>query len=524
MMIYSVFCKKNSFWWLWLFAITAIAIIYIAGMDVAPYLDEDEFMIVDLGRIILHPKTGWSITWLIDKNEPAYVFFYIGPVINEFGYQIFGEYGPRVLGIVGALMASTAMLLWLISRNTPNYVAFFLSLIFLLDPIFVQSYTLGRVDGWAMTFSLLACWFLRRGINHKEKIKKKVILASVFTVIAVFVWPSSVFLIPLILGELYYLGKKQGGRFNNSKSSFRFFFLFGLAGLFSVIILLIPILPQVYSFFTNIVDGLMLNVFRGLSIGEHSNGYFSLNPLLELLRSLKFTPVISVLFLIGVLIKRDWILILGTFTALVLLFMTLVYLHRVQYLLPYFVATVAGVYVPDFKQDKIKFLPYLKLYGGIFMTLWVVSISIVARSYLVLNNVDERDRNLVVQAAEKMIGPGEYNVYLSAPEFYLSGRALGWNMFRRYAAVGDPVTAETIKPLVSNVDYVILREWEVSEGFDSMLAKQGFFETQWYNIYKKPSVGFDGNMTNELRLRNLFSIYNRPYGPYKLYIKQDSEF
>lgn len=517
--------KRLNIWWLWGVFIILIAVIFISEMDVTPYLHGDEFMIVDLGRIILHPDSKWSITWLIERNEPVYVFFYIGPVLNEIAYQILGEYGPRIFGLIGAFMASAMMLGWLISRKTPAYFALLLSLVFLLDPIFVQSYTIGRVDGWAMTFGLLACWVLRSSFINQKKIVRNIIAAGGFTIIAVFIWPSSVFLIPLILGELYYLTKEYSKQKNKSNFGFKNYILFGLAGITAAMLLMAPIAPQLYSFFTNIIDGVLVNMFRGSSTGEHFNFHFSLNPLLEIFRGLKFTPILVLLALVGGIIKRDIILILGAFAVVLIMFFTIVYLHRVQYLVPYLILIVAGLYSQEPKKDENaalkNVLPRIRLFGGILLVIWVVSISIVARSVLAEDNSNYRDRNLVFQTALNMIGPGDHNVYLSAPEFYLAGRSLGWKMFRRYAEVGDPLTSESIQPIVPNMDYVILQEREITEKFDSLLAEKGFLDSEWFMLYAEPIAKFNGKTTNEQRLRNLFSIFEHPYGPYKLYVRKD---
>lgn len=514
---------NKKFWKFWGLVLIIISAIFIAEMDVAPYLDEDEFMIVDLGRIILDPETGWSITWMMERNEPAFVFFYIGPVIFELSYQILGEFGPRLLGLIGALFASTILLLWLKSRNTQLLFAAVLSLVFLLDPIFVQSYTLGRLDGWAIGFCLLACWALRSGLVKENK-DKQIIAAGVCSSFAIFIWPSAAFLFPLILGELYFLMISQK---ENQKIKFKYlrpFSIFSVTVVIVSIVLLIPIASKFYSYFTNIIDGLLVNVFRGQNPGEQPGQFLSLDPFLELLRGLKYTPVLFILAIAAAFIKRDLVLILSGLAAILMMFLTIVYLHRVQYLLPYLVALAAGLYQKNpFKTGSVRSkLRNLKLryVSGAILLFWVVGVSLLVRSYLAIENNKDRDRDLVFQAAVNMIGPGDHHVYISAPEFYIAGRTLGWKMFRRYGAIGDPLTSESIKPLMPKMEYVILREWEVTENFDSLLDEKGFSKTEWYSLYKEPVSGFDGQITNEHRLRNLFSIFEHPYGPYKLYSRQ----
>lgn len=524
-MVLTATPKRSIIWWLWLLTVIVIAAIFISEMDVAPYLHGDEFMIVDLGRIILHPDSNWSITWMVERNEPAFIFFYIGPVINEIAYEFLGEYGPRILGLLGALVASAVMLGWLISRKTPAFIAFLLSVVFLLDPIFVQSYTIGRVDGWAMTYGLLACLSLRSAITYKKKIERSIIAAGVFTSLAVFIWPSSVFLFPLIIGELFYLNREYRKQKNKSNTAIKNYVLFGMTGVAATILLMVPITPQLHSFFTNIVDSVLVNLYRGSSASEYSGVLINLNPLLELFRGLKFTPILVLLALISAFVRRDTILILGAFFVAILMFCTMVYLHRVQYLLPYLIVIVAGLYIREPIKNKSKLLnnslSKIRLYGGILMIVWAISISLITRSILAMEKSNDRDRNLVFEAALNMVGPGEHNVYLSTPEFYLAGRALGWKMYRRYSEVGSPLTSESILPIVSKIEYVILGKGDVTEKFDSELAEKGFLDSQWFYLYKEPAAEFNGETTNEHRLRNLFSIFERPYGPYKLYVRKN---
>ncbi len=522
-MLENLDSSTRKLWKFWGLALILIAAIFIAGMDVAPYLDEDEFMIVDLGRIILDPKSDWSITWMMERNEPAFVFFYIGPVINEISYRVLGEFGPRILSLLGALFAATTMLGWLRSRSVSIYIAALLSLIFLLDPIFVQSFTLGRVDGWAIGFCLLACWVLRSATNVKKP-DRKVIVAGICFSISIFIWASAAFLLPLILGELYRLTKSQHKTGEKLTTAFRSAGVFILTVTLAVIILLVPIAPQFYSYFTNILDGLMVNVFRGQNPGEEPGLLLRIDPIIELFRGLKFTPVLTLLAIIAALLKRDKVLIIGILAAISMMYLTLVYLHRIQYLLPYLVALTAGLYQHNSINRKAeRFIlgsSSLRSYASVLMLIWVIAVSVFVRSYLVIEDSEERNRELVFQAAVKMIGPGDHQVYMSAPEFYIAGRTLGWKMFRRYGAIGDPLTSKSIKPIVPTLEYVILREWEVTENFDSLLAEEGFSETEWHTVYKEPVAGFDGKITYELRLRNLFSIFDHPYGPYKLYSRQ----
>src|SRR4051812_37194127 len=72
-----------SFWFLWLFLLAMTSSVFLFTLGIAPMLHKDEFTTLELGRAVLHPHTDWSVTWLTAKSQPAFVWFYIGPVIQE---------------------------------------------------------------------------------------------------------------------------------------------------------------------------------------------------------------------------------------------------------------------------------------------------------------------------------------------------------------------------------------------------------------------------------------------------------
>src|SRR6478735_1099732 len=94
--VFNNFIAAKRFWVLWFFAIAAVGITYITILSVAPYLHSDEFTIVELGRIMLHPTTDWGLPWLITKDQPVFIWFYVGPMLQELSFKIIGQYGPRV--------------------------------------------------------------------------------------------------------------------------------------------------------------------------------------------------------------------------------------------------------------------------------------------------------------------------------------------------------------------------------------------------------------------------------------------
>lgn len=516
----GTYTEHKWFWRTWLLTLTAVSLVHLSTIAVAPFLHKDEFLIVELGRIILNPKTDWSIAWMTQKEQPVFFLFYLGPILQEFTFQVAGEYGPRISAFTGALIAATMTVNWLLAKGTSKYVAFILGLAFLLDPVFVQAFGLGRVDGWMMAFCIGACWVIADNANRMLFVRPtllRMILAGALYAMAFFIWPTAIYLFPLLFLELMVLSKKYRLFNKDRTATFVPFMTFVVGFIAMAIILLIPIFPLLYSHLYN-TEGLRVNIGRGLTgqaSGFHWLYYF--DQVIELFRFLKFTPAFCLAALICAVWTRQTGLITATLVAVIFLLVTVVYIHRVQYLLPYFVACIAaacpsgrplisghGYLIPKF----LKVLLFM-------LFLWPVSISVGARFILAVDHPEERNRELVYEAAQSKIGPGNKSV-LSTFEFYYSGRELGWKMYIGYS---DTLSTTSLKSILPHVDYAILHQYKVSSDMDQLLKQDGMRDLGSFYFYDAPREGFDGKTSNVERLRNLFSIFRKPYGPYQLYAR-----
>jgi len=77
---------------------------------------------------------------------------------------------------------------------------------------------------------------------------------------------------------------------------------------------------------------------------------------------------------------------------------------------------------------------------------------------------------------------------------------------------------ENRKEILSRVDYFIIRDY--SKVVDMEIINQGFVDKGIFHLYEKPPKPFNGVTDNEVRIRNLFSIFRKPYGPYRLYARE----
>ncbi|NEM97735.1 hypothetical protein [Pontibacter burrus] len=511
--------NKYRLWISWIVILFILNVVFWATIDIAPFLHMDEILIVELGRNILNTETNWSVAWLLSQNKPVITIFYLGPVLQEVSYQLIGELGPRISAFIGAGAAATLMLNWLISRGVGAIVATILALVFFLDPLFVQAFTMGRVDGWAMCFCIAACCVLRN-IGSEYSFKLKTILAGALSAAAVFVWPSALFLYPLIFLELLFVtGKISSERFNSTVPVLRFF---SIGCLVTAAIIILPIMNELYENLNTIIKGLLVNTRPGTSYEQAEN------PFIILLRSLKFTPLLTLFALIGILIKRDLKLAIAVGVVITLMVLTVVYIHRVLYLVPYFIAAVSALYYGKKNSSEKLFRAHKAItYCLGVLLIWAFTLSVLARPALAFSQYTETERVLLHKTANEIVGKGNYAV-LTPFELYYAGNELGWSMYRPYIAVGEKLSADILKKLLPNVDYVILINQEITEEVVKLLDDQGFRDKGWYHVYKDPVLKKEYGKTeadlkywgNLWRLRTVFSIYRQPYGPYRTYVRQ----
>ncbi|GAA4439437.1 hypothetical protein GCM10023188_35780 [Pontibacter saemangeumensis] len=90
-------------------------------------------------------------------------------------------------------------------------------------------------------------------------------------------------------------------------------------------------------------------------------------------------------------------------------------------------------------------------------------------------------------------------------------------MYRAYIAYNNPFNTDMLKKILTRVDYAIMRQ-PMGE-FEWVMLEEGWLDKGTIYLYDKPSEAFDGKTTNESRIRNLYSIFRKPYGPYRLFVR-----
>jgi len=513
------------FWIVWFLVLAAIFIIHWQTLVISPKVNSDEVTIIEYGRLILQPHSDWSLNWWIPAGRPVILFSYLGGLLQETALR-FGNFsitGARATSLLGAMIAATLALGWLLARNVPKMAAWFISLIFLLDPLYVSSYRGGRVDCWAMALCFASCWILRRlisSIKNNRFFTLMIGFAGFLTTSAFFIWPSAVILYPLVILELVILiVNGQAGHRNLQKALLEIVaFIAGIV--LAMILLIIPILPHIKRIFNDLL--LVSNMGVG---GENFLQRFSrLLPtkdnIMIIAASYKLTPIFPIAALFAAVYRRDKPLILATLAAYAFILVTGAYWLRALYILPYFLALIGGIYnsPPSYIQDNI----YMRVGPVILilLLLWSAAISLILRPAIALNQKEGRNPSILLSAASSSVGPAAHRVLdcTQNRDFYFAGRLFGWKMYLPFSSrILFSYDNNTVKKFLKRVDYAIF-DIETSEKTNNLLQKAGLrFKKRIADMPKKSNLGKDRN-NPAYRLAVLLKRQSS-YGPYWLYTR-----
>ncbi|MFB2773257.1 hypothetical protein ACE1AT_28890 [Pelatocladus sp. BLCC-F211] len=501
------------FWIAWSIAIVIVFVVHLLTLTISLPIWQDEVQIIEYGRLTLEPQSDWSLNWSVLTNKPIYLFSYLGVILQELAFRAsnLSMVGPRLASLLGAIIAATAFLGWLLSRKTPKRVAWILALIFLLEPLFVQSYRGARVDCWVFALCFASCWMLRLAMERIQNGQRSiwlVTLAGSLTAANIFVWPSAVLLYPLVIVELVELIQRVQTVSKDWKTSLSQIILFAVGAGITAILLVIPIWWHI----TRILSDLQL-------IGSADK---RLNTETEIISALKntlfiykFNPLLPIIVLIGFIFSHENKLRLTTLFLLVFIVITRSYALRVIYLSPYILCLFGGIfqYFEQKRQTKI----HRRIASSLLILLltWSIVLSLVVRPVMVLSQKEGRNPQLIYNAGISSIGTGSHKVYLDVFPFYYVGRSLGWKMFLPFGFPFDRRSEDLqqgndvkFRQLLSSVDYAIVPQ-NITPEMISLIEEAGL-------RYQKTLVN---SAKNDYINEKVKQFIIPPYGPYMLYIR-----
>src|SRR5215216_6211917 len=406
--------SNRKLWLYWFVILSTVFLIHLLTLTISPPLWMDEAQIIEHGRLMpFEPHSAWSVNWWSTADRPILLWSYLGPALQEMAFRITTPlpYGPRLASLFGAMVAATVLVGWLLSMKTYRPVSLILGLVFLLDPIFVQSYRGARVDCWALAFCFGACWAVRYAMSQMQggrRFKSALAMGGILAAVAFFVWPSSVLTYPLVLAELIVLLREDYSMHRSGAGVLRSVAAFVVSGLAATFMLLIPVWHLLDTVFDDI-----------LPILSASQPPYSLSPQLKnLLDSFKYSQLLLVAALITFSRGQGRLIAWAALLTLVYILCTRLYLARLIYLLPYAIALVGGAYqIPLTLNTKV--WRSITNVGVSVLVIVSISLSLIVRPVLALSQKGERDPNILFSIGRESIGDGPYRVYLGAWEFYL---------------------------------------------------------------------------------------------------------
>lgn len=489
-------------WRLWWAGAGLVVAIHCLTLRISPTVWQDEVQIVDYGRATVFERgTDWSINWH-PQGRPIPVLAYLGPALQESAYRLSGGsmLGPRVASLVGAVFAGSMALGWLAARGTIPAVALAGAALLLLDPSFTQGYRGARVDCWAIGFCLAAAWSLRAA-RQPERCGRHAFRAGLCAGVGGLIWPSVVFLGPLLLAEGW-AAVRQTPAPDRWRTACRGAVLFAVGAVGLFVVALIPFQAELRAMVADLfsISRSGLNLSSG---GSHPRA----SQLGVFWQSLQLGPWLFVLALPAWLVRRDCGLGLGLAVAVAITLATNAYVHRVVYLLPYALGLVTGAASEWSTRPVARWVPWVVRGGLTAMLGWGVVLTLVLRPWLALGQAEGRNPAVLVEAATRALGRTHAAVYVSPWEFYYAGRQLGWRQYKLPFVPEEPSSPGWTN-LLRRMDYVIFAVSELTAGRRAALAQAGFDPRGRYPETAEPPRGRG------------WGKGGRPYGPVEVFARR----
>jgi len=412
-------------WRTWGGTALLVAAIHASTLTISPTIGQDEVQIIDYGRVFLDQDTDWALSWDLDGERPLLRVFYLGPVIQELAYRLGGGSlaGPRLASILAALLSASLCFSFLRGRGLGLGIAWALSIVWLLDPLVVQGYRHARVDVWAQAICFASLLLIDRCYGSVAGW----IVVGGLGVTMLFVWPTSVILLPLIAWATW--EALLGGRASRAgrPDARRSIAALLLGAVLGTGLLLLPIAEQL----PRVLAGVQHMSDRNLS-GAWDDWPRQVGRFLSAMHRSPFLPAAACWALV---VSRDKALRLAAVVATAIVIVTNPYVYRVAYLVPTMVVALAVASARRAGEARQRQRP-LRFALGTLVT-WAVGASLIARPAVASLESLERDPQHTFAAARSApIGAG-HSVWMANWELYYAGREQGWRMFGP-ALLGQP--------------------------------------------------------------------------------------
>lgn len=488
-------------WRIWcLTALIAVTIFSFTLTSAVPVWI-DESMIVEYGRVALaHEQPVFAFHQRSDSLRPMYSYALLGSILQEMAYRVTApsNLGPRLTALMGQLAAFGFLIYYLLLYGLNTRFSFLIGLAFLIDPLCDIGWRGGRVDAWAFAFLFASLSAVRlapalsdRDRGATPRVWLCVFLGGAAASAGFLCWSSFAMFSPLIIFELGALVRRQ-----------REFLIpmcsFAAGGLLVAAAIVAPFRRE---FFYGIADAGFLTMMQSHMTRADGIGA----KIRDLIISFAQTPIVVAAGLCALARKRNRLLLTGFLIALVFVFETKVYRLRVLYVLPYLYLAVASLCCQD--GDRPAGFPWRRVGGWALSLMLFAGLGFTVAGTTLSGLSDRSGKNplALIEPSRSAVGSGPIRVYMTEPDLYFAGRALGWQQLFCFDGCWGPGLLTPNFHGFPEVDVAIFRD-QPDDTTRGSIEKLGFR----LGTVMLPEGGHQSSLFG-------WSYGPRSYGPYFVY-------
>jgi hypothetical protein len=453
-------------------------LVTMTTLRISPVAWQDEVQILDYGRILLPGADRASGMSWANPDRLIFPINFPACVGSELAFRMAGRdmAGPRMLGLIGAMVASGALFGYLRARGIAAWIAAASAVAFLWDPMFAPSYRGARLDGWSMGAMLAACLVVRLdGPGTRWRLP----LAGGLVAAGGLIWVSAIVLVPLVIVEILEDHRRRTGTIGPGAAIP--LVVAGASGLVAMAVMLLPYWGSL---------GMMLEDTLGYTHERTRSSTSLLSSFLAVLSTTYSTPVLLVTSLLAMTWQRSWLLIGATAVALMIIMLTGPYVHRNIYLEPYLLIAFATGAEAAWNSAQAG-LRRIALIAVVALCGWAALVTLGARNANAFLKREERDPGRAMAEVRERLGTGPYVTYLNAWRAYYAVRSMDWPFVRPFYD-----TPESAAGLLSRCDLAIIDPADRQHvATPEMLERLGFREIpgtspdDLFRIYRRDSAG-----------------------------------
>lgn len=489
--LYS-FCQRHSF----AFFITLIVLgmaAHVATIEYSPVHWMDEVIINEMGRGgVFHKHETWSMVWspLLGANERPYGVYYLGGMLLEWGYQLFGHLGPRIVSLSSFLLLAFLVVFYFRKKTGRIGFSYLMGLLCIMAPCLTQSSKGGRVDALSLLWIFAALCLLQ--LHSDRKIVYRAIFAGVglFTALSIFTWLPGIMVAPLVFCEMVSFLKTRQLK---ARQVIGLFIICGVTFIVTVVLVLMPFFP--------VIDSVFSKTFAQVAAVREDNDSWQW---LKFGKAILEVPCVFLLGLIALIVRfrKTWLLSLMAVIVCLISIYSRVYVFRMIFIWPYAIIGL-GLLVTSLDDKRYLRAICMLILMVVASFLW----SVVLREGTEYFAKPFRNYEFLRKEMEREIGRDK-TVYNYVNQTYYIGRELGW---RQYRCWGWHETEDVPEP-IKVAEFILMEEKWMSDKHQKIFERCGFSHNR---------LICDGVKQPSTYIEKFLDVHHRlsAYGPFRLFSK-----